>query len=68
MKLEDINWGIILPLVVIQVILMTIALVDIARRDIEAIRGPKIAWVLISIFVNMIGPILYFTIGRKSES
>lgn len=68
MSIDDINWGIVLPLIVIQVILMIIALIDIARRDSEAIRGPKLAWVLIAIVGSLLGSILYFTVGRKNES
>jgi hypothetical protein len=52
----------IIPLVVIQLVLVVAALWDLIRR--EATRGPKWVWVLVILFVNMIGPIVYFVVGR----
>lgn len=40
------------------------ALVDIARRPADKVRGPKWAWVL-GQFINGIGPAAYWTFGRK---
>jgi hypothetical protein len=40
------------------------ALVDIQRRPAEQIRGPKALW-RAAMVVNLIGPVSYFTIGRK---
>lgn len=42
---------------------MTVALIDLAKRP--STRGPKWAWALVIIFVNMIGPIIYFVVGRE---
>jgi hypothetical protein len=55
----------LIPLLLIQVTMMIIALVDLAKR--EKTRGPKWVWVLVVIFVNMIGPIIYFVLGREEE-
>ena len=55
----------IIPLFVIQLGLMITALIDLIKR--EKTRGPKWMWVLIVLFVNMIGPIVYFVIGREDE-
>jgi drug/metabolite transporter (DMT)-like permease len=55
----------LVPLIVIQLALMIIALVDILRR--EKTRGPKWLWILIIVLGEMIGPILYFVIGREEE-
>ena len=55
----------LIPVVLIQLGLMIAALVDLLRR--EQTRGPKWAWVLVILFVNMIGPIIYFIAGRKDE-
>jgi len=65
MKLQDINLAVILPLVVIQLILMVIGLVDLSRR--ESTRGPKLLWVFVIILGNILGSIVYFTVGRRSE-
>lgn len=53
------------PLVVIQLGLMAFALFDLSRRS--ATRGPKWVWALVIIFVNVIGPIVYFVVGRGEE-
>jgi len=39
------------------------ALISIMRRG-ETQKLPKVAWVLIVIFVNIFGPIAYFIVGR----
>jgi hypothetical protein len=56
---------ILLPLFILQIGLMIAALFDLVRR--EQVRGQKWIWVIIIIFVNLIGPILYFFIGREDE-
>lgn len=53
----------LIPIIILQLGLMIFALVDLARR--ERTKGPKWAWALIIIFVNLIGPILYFVVGRE---
>lgn len=53
------------PLIVIQLGLMVFALIDLSRRS--ATRGPKWVWALVIIFINIIGPIVYFVIGREDE-
>lgn len=55
----------LLPLIVIQLVLMIAALIDLLRR--QQPRGPKWVWVLVILFVNMIGPIIYFLVGRGDE-
>lgn len=55
----------LIPLVVVQLALLVIALIDL-NKQVET-RGPKWMWVLIIIFVNTIGPIVYFFFGRKEE-
>lgn len=63
--LESINWGLVAPLLIIQLILMVTALVDLIR--INNTNGPKWLWVLIILFINIIGPIIYFVIGRRQN-
>ncbi|MDQ0155068.1 PLD nuclease N-terminal domain-containing protein [Robertmurraya andreesenii] len=63
--LESINWGILLPILVIQLILLVVAIIDLIR--IEKTNGPKWLWVLLILFVNIIGPVLYFVIGRRNQ-
>ena len=55
----------LIPLFVIQLGLMIAGLVDLIKR--EKTRGPKWVWFLVVIFVNLIGPIIYFVVGREEE-
>jgi hypothetical protein len=48
----------------VQVALLVAALADIWRRPQEGIRGDKRMWALVS-FINYVGPIAYFTFGRR---
>jgi Phospholipase_D-nuclease N-terminal len=65
MGLAEVNWALVSPLIGIQVILIIIALIDLSKA--ESTNGPKWMWVLISLFVSIIGPILYFTIGKRHD-
>ena len=51
------------PSILLQLGLMAVALIDLARR--ERTRGPKWVWVLVIVLVNLIGPIVYFVFGRE---
>lgn len=63
--MSEISLRILLPLLILELVLMVAALIDITRREPERIRGPKWAWVLVSVFVATLGPIAYFLFGRK---
>ncbi|NDZ97229.1 hypothetical protein G3I13_18825 [Streptomyces sp. SID6673] len=49
---------------VIQFVLQGAALRDLKRRPSAQVKGPKPLWVGLS-FVNYLGPIAYFAVGRK---
>lgn len=49
-----------------EAILTAAALRDLARRPADAVRGPKVMWVLAS-FVQPVGPFIYFTTGRRTS-
>lgn len=63
--LQGISWGIIAPILVIQLILLIIALIDLSK--INQTNGPKWLWAIIVIFGSIWGPVLYFIIGRKQS-
>lgn len=60
-------FAIILPLIVIQVGLMVWALYDLTRPGRQVRGGSKVVWALVVIFVNLIGPVLYFLVGREES-
>ncbi|WP_107950672.1 PLDc N-terminal domain-containing protein [Lysinibacillus parviboronicapiens] len=64
-ELDKIPWAVIAPLILVQIILMIVALIDL--RKIHETNGPKILWVFIILFVNLLGPIAYFIVGRKQS-
>lgn len=57
--------AIIAPILVIQLILVIIALVQCVKA--EKTRGPKVVWVLVIIFINLLGPIAFFLFGRRNK-
>lgn len=63
--LNGIPWAAIAPILVLQLILMSTALVSCIRE--EKTNGPKWLWILIILFINLIGPVLYFVIGRRND-
>ena len=59
-------WQIIILITLLLGIVPTIiALVDILKNKFE--ENNKIVWVLVVLFFNLIGAILYFTIGRNQR-
>ena len=54
----------LIPLVVIELGLMTFALVDLIRRDVVK-GGRKLPWGIVIVVVGIIGPIVYLLIGRE---
>ena len=67
------NWRDLSPRVRIAVILGAIvqlgllgaAQLDIRRRSAEQLNGPRWLWIAAS-FINFVGPITYFVIGRRN--
>jgi hypothetical protein len=50
----------------LQFALLAAALWDIRRRPAAEINGSKALWALVS-FINFVGPVAYFAVGRKRE-
>jgi hypothetical protein len=57
--------ALLIPIVVIQLGLMIAALYDLEREDRRVRGGSKLVWGFIIVFVNVVGPILYFVAGRE---
>jgi ABC-2 type transport system ATP-binding protein len=57
--------ALIIPVGVIQLGLMLLAAFDLLREERRVRGGSKAMWALIIVFVNLIGPILYFLVGRE---
>ena len=67
----DIDLGpllaIIIPIVIVHLALLVAAVYDLTRPG-RRVRGDnKVVWALIIVFIQIIGPLLYFFIGREQE-
>ncbi|AAT60358.1 MULTISPECIES: PLD nuclease N-terminal domain-containing protein [Bacillus cereus group] len=56
---------IILPVIAVGALLVLIAFIDLYRH--RKTRKNVLVWTFIILFVNILGPILYFVIGRKDS-
>ena len=54
----------IVPIVLVQLGLTIAAVVDLLRDERKVRGGSKGVWAVIIVFVNLLGPILYFLVGR----
>lgn len=64
LKVEQII-ALVAPIVVIQLGLMIAALFDLEREERRVRGGSKLVWALVIVFVNVVGPLLYFVAGRE---
>lgn len=56
----------IIPLLAVQIVLAVYALLVLKNTD--KVRGEsRLLWILIIIFVNLFGPILFLTYGRLTD-
>jgi hypothetical protein len=55
----------LIPLIVLQLLLMAVGLYDLTRPERRVKGDSKVVWALIIIFVNLLGPLLYFLFGRE---
>jgi hypothetical protein len=53
----------LIPILLLQIVLIVVALRDLIGR--ERTKGPKWAWALIILFVNLFGAIIYLLLGRE---
>lgn len=66
--LASLSWPVIAGLgllLVVELGLMIWGVVDWAKRPADQVRGNRILWLPLILFVNIIGPIVYLTAGRK---
>lgn len=52
------------PVLVLELALLTFVLVDLSKRK-YVTGGKKIIWILVSVCIQIIGPIVYLVAGRK---
>jgi 4-amino-4-deoxy-L-arabinose transferase-like glycosyltransferase len=57
----------LIPILIIQFGLQVFAIVDLVRRPAEQVRWAKWIWALIIVLGELLGPIVYFMLGRREE-
>jgi len=67
MDLAGIDWKLLLPVIAVQLILMIVALIDLARNESSRVRGPKWLWAILIIAGELLGPVAYFIFGRRND-
>jgi hypothetical protein len=57
----------LLPVIVIELGLLVFALRDLLRPERHVRGDSKLMWGIIIVLVGLLGPILYFTVGREDR-
>lgn len=60
-------WPFLVPLIILEFGLMIAAVVHVLRHPHYRI-GNRALWLMIVIFIQIIGPIAYFVFGREDQS
>ncbi|MCD2491875.1 PLD nuclease N-terminal domain-containing protein [Lacrimispora sp. NSJ-141] len=60
------NLPLLLPLIIIELVLMTVALVHIFRHP-NYRFGNRAVWILAVVFIQIIGPVIYLLFGRGED-
>jgi len=55
----------VLPILVIELALIGLAIRDLLQTDRRVRGGNKAVWALVILLISLLGPILYFVIGRE---
>jgi hypothetical protein len=59
--------ALLIPIVLIQLGLMIVALYDLEKPERTVRGGSKLVWALVIVFLNILGPIVYFVAGRDES-
>ncbi len=60
-------WPLLVPIVLLEIGLLAFALLDLLKPG-RVTRGPRWMWIVIIALVNIIGPIIYFMVGRQESA
>lgn len=55
----------IIPLLLVQLVLLVLAIYDLFQEDRKVRWVSKPVWAIIIVFVNIVGPLVYFFVGRE---
>ncbi|MBC2096107.1 PLDc_N domain-containing protein [Listeria welshimeri] len=57
--------ALIIPVIILHLALLLTAIIDLARN--WQTRKNPIIWLLVIIFINIFGPVIYLIFGRKED-
>jgi len=57
----------LLPIALIELGLIIFSLYDLTRPERKVRGGNKIVWGIVIVFFNLLGPLLYLTVGREES-
>jgi len=55
----------LLPLLLVWLVMLIAGLADLVRR--QNTRGPKWVWYIVVVCFSILGPVLYFLVGREES-
>ena len=56
----------LIPVIILQFALLVYSLIDLHKNGVRNLN--KTAWILIIVFINMLGPISYLLFGRGNDN
>jgi len=62
----SVPWDLVLPIILVQFFFQIISIVDLIRG--QTVRwGNKAVWAIIILIMGILGPVLYWTLGRGTR-
>ncbi|AST97815.1 PLD nuclease N-terminal domain-containing protein [Shouchella clausii] len=61
----DVPWGLLAPVIILNLILVIVALVDYVKR--AKTTGAHLFWIPLILFVSFLGPVMYLIFGRRNQ-
>ena len=55
----------VLPIAILELALLGLAIRDLLKDERHVRGGNKALWALVIVFISLLGPIVYFAIGRE---
>ncbi|SDO09917.1 PLD nuclease N-terminal domain-containing protein [Alkalicoccus daliensis] len=62
-ELNQIDYQLFAPIILLGFILTLSALISCIRQDMS--KEKRLIWILVIVFINFLGPIIYFIFGRN---
>ena len=56
----------LIPIIIVELALMLTALIHVLKHK-KYRFGNQVLWIVLVVFLQIVGPILYFTVGRGEE-